>query len=123
MDYLHCTCTNRSSSAFYNPRTEPATVEIKEERALYWLGQGAQPSDPVTKMLRDKGILDKLARLKRGETIEEILAAVGEEEPVIVEEEVALIEEESAPTAEEEVEAENAKRVRRGVGRSRNLQP
>ena len=31
----------------YNPRTEPATVEIDAERALYWLSVGAQPSPAV----------------------------------------------------------------------------
>ena len=32
---------------FYNPRTEPATMTLKEERALHWLSVGAQPSDAV----------------------------------------------------------------------------
>jgi small subunit ribosomal protein S16 len=32
---------------FYNPRTEPITMELKEDRALYWLSVGAQPSEPV----------------------------------------------------------------------------
>lgn len=52
---------------FYNPRTNPPTVAIKEERALYWLQQGAKPTDSVFKMLQDKGILEKFAHLKRGE--------------------------------------------------------
>ena len=30
----------------YNPNTNPATIKINHERALYWLGPGAQPSDP-----------------------------------------------------------------------------
>ncbi len=95
---------------FYNPRTEPATVEIQEDRALYWLVQGAQPSDPVAKMLKDQGILDKFARLNRGEPIEEEeMVTVVEEAPVIVEEEqaeAALTEEEVAPAAKEEAEEE-----------------
>ena len=41
---------------FYNPRTEPQTVEIKEDRALYWLSQGAQPSETVASMIRKAGI-------------------------------------------------------------------
>lgn len=51
----------------YNPRTEPATVVIDEERALHWLGMGAQPSDPVRRMLDSKGITLKF----RGEDVEE----------------------------------------------------
>jgi len=41
----------------YNPRTEPMTVVIEEERARYWLSQGAQPSDAVARLLVKKGIL------------------------------------------------------------------
>ncbi len=44
----------------YNPLTDPPTVVINEERARYWLSQGAQPSDPVARMLRNLGILEKL---------------------------------------------------------------
>ncbi|MBM3189698.1 MAG: 30S ribosomal protein S16 [Chloroflexi bacterium] len=43
----------------YNPRTDPPTVDINEERALYWLSQGAQPSEAVQHMLRTQGIWDK----------------------------------------------------------------
>ncbi|MCL6431619.1 MAG: 30S ribosomal protein S16 [Anaerolineae bacterium] len=45
----------------YNPRTEPPTVHIDEERALHWLRQGAQPTEVVAKMLRSLGIMDRLA--------------------------------------------------------------
>ena len=41
----------------YNPRTEPATVEINEERARYWLSQGAQPSDAVARLLEKRGLV------------------------------------------------------------------
>jgi len=44
----------------YNPRTEPSTMVIKEDRARYWLDQGAQPSDPVRRMLDKLGILAKV---------------------------------------------------------------
>jgi len=43
---------------FYNPRTDPPTFEIDEERARYWLGQGAQPTDSVARMLKKRGVLD-----------------------------------------------------------------
>ena len=41
----------------YNPRTEPPTVVIDEERARYWLSQGAQPSDAVARLLEKQGII------------------------------------------------------------------
>jgi len=50
----------------YNPRTDPPTVNIKEDRALYWLGVGAQPSDPVRRLLQKRGLFERLAALKQG---------------------------------------------------------
>jgi len=35
----------------YNPRTSPATVNLKRERIDYWTGKGAQLSDTVQKLL------------------------------------------------------------------------
>jgi len=43
----------------YNPRDEPPTVEIQEDRALYWLSQGAQPTESVEKLLTKVGIMQK----------------------------------------------------------------
>jgi small subunit ribosomal protein S16 len=40
----------------YNAQTEPSTIQIDEERARHWLGQGAQPSDTVRKLLKTQGI-------------------------------------------------------------------
>ncbi|MFN8497255.1 MAG: 30S ribosomal protein S16 [Anaerolineae bacterium] len=39
----------------YNPRTEPETVVVDVERARYWLGHGAQPTEAVARMLRKVG--------------------------------------------------------------------
>jgi len=46
----------------YNPRTEPMTFEINEERARYWLSQGAQPSDAVARLLEKMGIIERKLR-------------------------------------------------------------
>jgi small subunit ribosomal protein S16 len=59
---------------FYNPRTEPETIKIKEDRALFWLSQGAQPSDVVRRWLEQRGTMDRLARLKAGEELEALVA-------------------------------------------------
>jgi len=50
----------------YNPRTDPPTFDIKEDRALYWLGVGAQPSDPVRRLLEKRGLLQRLAEMPKG---------------------------------------------------------
>ena len=44
----------------YNPRDDPPTVVIDEEKALKWLRQGAQPSDSVVRLLKRLGTLDKV---------------------------------------------------------------
>ena len=36
----------------YNPRTEPSTIVIDEERLNHWLGRGAQPTNTVKKLLK-----------------------------------------------------------------------
>lgn len=41
----------------YNPRTDPATFELDDERVRYWLAQGAQPSDAVARLLEKKGLI------------------------------------------------------------------
>ena len=51
---------------FYNPRTEPPTIEIKEDRALHWLSHGAQPTEAVARFLERFGTMDRLARLNKG---------------------------------------------------------
>ena len=67
------------SVGFYNPRTEPPTVEIKEDRALYWLSQGAQPTDAVSGLLTRQGTMERLARYKGGESLEVLLAEAAAE--------------------------------------------
>ncbi|MEW6653697.1 MAG: 30S ribosomal protein S16 [Bacteroidota bacterium] len=56
----------------YNPKTEPATVEIKESRAMYWLNVGAQPTITVKNLLSRHGIIYKRELLKKGLKEEEI---------------------------------------------------
>lgn len=94
----------------YNPRTEPPTVEIDAERALYWLSVGAQPSAAVKRMLDKMGLMSKVTAVRKGEeSIDDILAQFiltkpDEEQPAVQADEVDAVEEvvEEAP----EVEAE-----------------
>jgi small subunit ribosomal protein S16 len=59
---------------FYNPRTEPETVQIKEDRALHWLSVGAQPTEAVARLLKKMGTMDRFERLKTGESMEALVA-------------------------------------------------
>ncbi len=41
---------------YYDPLTEPSTVNIDRDKALGWLSKGAQPSDTVIRLLKRAGI-------------------------------------------------------------------
>ncbi len=62
----------------YFPLREPAEVRLDEDRALYWLENGAQPSDTVRSILRRRGILLHHHLKKKGESPDEIEEAVEE---------------------------------------------
>ena len=40
----------------YNPNTNPATVDLNFDRALYWVETGAQPTDTVRNILKREGV-------------------------------------------------------------------
>lgn len=53
----------------YNPNTNPATIDLNFERALYWLQVGAQPTDTARNILSKEGVLLKkhlLGGVKKG---------------------------------------------------------
>ncbi|MDH6389667.1 small subunit ribosomal protein S16 [Parabacteroides sp. PFB2-12] len=53
----------------YNPNTNPATIDLDFDRALYWLQVGAQPTDTVRNILSNEGVLLKkhlLEGVKKG---------------------------------------------------------
>ncbi len=58
---------------YYNPRTEPATLTMKEDRIYDWMSKGAQPSDSVKQLFRTAGLMERFARFKEGESIEVLL--------------------------------------------------
>ncbi len=59
---------------FYNPRTQPHTLNVKEDRIFEWLKNGAQPSESVVKLFNSVGLMDRFARLKAGEPAEALQA-------------------------------------------------
>lgn len=50
----------------YNPLTAPHSVQLKENRVMYWLGVGAQPTDTVRSLFRNEGITLKRELKKKG---------------------------------------------------------
>jgi small subunit ribosomal protein S16 len=57
----------------YNPRTNPFTLDIKEDRVYDWMLTGAQPSDSVIQLFNSIGLTARFARLKAGESKEALL--------------------------------------------------
>jgi small subunit ribosomal protein S16 len=58
---------------FYNPRTNPSTIQVKEDRFFEWMSKGAQMSDSVQQVLRSSGTLERYERFKQGEDVEVLL--------------------------------------------------
>lgn len=58
----------------YNPRTEPFTLDIKEDRVYDWMMKGAQPSESVVKLFNSTGLSARFVRFKAGESMETLLA-------------------------------------------------
>ena len=44
----------------YDPLTDPPTISMDEDKVIKWLGNGAQPSEPVERMLRKMGVFERL---------------------------------------------------------------
>jgi small subunit ribosomal protein S16 len=95
----------------YNPRTEPPTMELDAERAVYWLSVGAQPSEAVRRMFDKLGILAQATMAKQAQPAVQAptlppLKPVEVEEELPAEEdeefEVDLLEETEEPEETEE---------------------
>lgn len=59
---------------YYNPRTEPFTLDVKEDRVYEYLRTGAQPSDSVMQLFKSVGLMERFDRFKAGESQEVLLA-------------------------------------------------
>lgn len=58
---------------FYNPRTQPATIRLKEDRVFHWMKNGALPTDSVQQVFKAAGTLERWERFKKGEAIETLV--------------------------------------------------
>src|SRR5699024_102091 len=102
--------TRRSGRAIenlgiYQPKEEPSVIEINSERAQYWIGVGAQPTEPVLALLKITGDWQKAKGLPGAEGT----LKVAEEKPSMLDLfNAALAEAINGPS----VEAVTAKRAR-----------
>ena len=44
---------------YYDPMTQPAEIKVDNDRATYWLGVGAQPTDTVRILLKKSGAIEE----------------------------------------------------------------
>ncbi|MBN1453049.1 MAG: 30S ribosomal protein S16 [Anaerolineales bacterium] len=63
---------------FYNPRTEPATMTIKEDRVFHWMKNGARPTESVEQVFKTTGTLERWERFKTGEDVEALMKEAAE---------------------------------------------
>ena len=50
---------------FYNPISQPKQVKINDEKAVKWLGCGAQPTDTVKTLLVNNGVMERFEASKQ----------------------------------------------------------
>jgi len=81
-----------------NPRLDPRAISVNEERALYWLQQGAQPSETALSILKTAGVWAKFS----GATEETTASTVPETMPAAEPEEQATLEESEDDTPEDD---------------------
>jgi small subunit ribosomal protein S16 len=62
----------------YNPRTEPSTIVLKDDRIFYWLGVGAQPTEAVSGLFEQTKLLERYERFKAGEDVEALVTEAEE---------------------------------------------
>ncbi len=49
----------------YNPRTNPTTIVINEQKAMQWLSRGAQPTEVVARLMQKVGITERFEAAKK----------------------------------------------------------
>jgi small subunit ribosomal protein S16 len=95
---------------YYQPLTDPSTIDIDADRALYWLRNGVQPSDQVKQLLRIAGIWETFKPgdpgRDRTHKIEERRQAAEERDRKVAEAEAAAAAELAARQAAEAAAAE-----------------
>ena len=63
---------------FYNPRTNPSTLNVKEDRVYHWMKNGALPTESVEQVFKSAGLLERFERFKKGEAVETLVQEAAE---------------------------------------------
>lgn len=72
------------SIGFYNPKTQPLTLNVDGDRASYWLGVGAQPTETVLRLLKRAGVVEgKISAKGEAEGYVTQIPRYGEEPDVV----------------------------------------
>lgn len=64
----------------YNPRTDPATIHLKEERVFHWMKNGALPTESVAQIFKSSGTQARFERFKKGESVDVLVKEAEEAE-------------------------------------------
>lgn len=67
---------------FYNPRTQPATVRLKEDRVYHWMKNGALPTESAEKVFKSIGLMARWERFKKGEAVETLVKEAEQAEAI-----------------------------------------
>lgn len=92
----------------YNPVTQPSSIIINNERALYWLKTGAQPTDTVRHLLSTQGILLQLHLERKGKTPVEIETALVQHKTTVTQRLQRISTKKSQKASKKKVEAAKA---------------
>ena len=65
---------------FYNPRTQPGTIHLKEDRVYHWMKNGALPSESVAQIFKTSGTQERFDRFKKGESVEILMQEAADAE-------------------------------------------
>lgn len=91
---------------YYNPVTDPTTFTVDNEKATYWISQGAKPTDTIDRLFNSFHVYDGKAETVEV-TVDEAAAKENEKDEKIVEERVEKREEKAEESEEETTETES----------------
>ena len=67
---------------FYNPRTQPATIHLNEDRVFHWMKNGALPTESVEQVFKSAGVMDRWERFKKGEAVDVLVKEAEQAEAI-----------------------------------------
>jgi small subunit ribosomal protein S16 len=105
----------------YHPKEDPSYIEVKSERVQYWLGVGAQPTEPVLNILKITGDWQKFKGLPGAEGTLKVAAPKADKKAVFEAAVKEVMKDEGAattPKAKKKSEPKKAKSEAKSDGKS-----